>query len=626
MLFAKIFFSSGIMSVIFYLTGHLLISGRVPFKSNLLSFGFKALVGALTFVALYASIASGFKTVFILTLPLIAGIYLHYRKKDLNLSQKVKWTVGDLTFLLVFLLFSSFISFLIIRGDLSSGMKVPIKDQAFYSILAKSMANHSIENPTSVLSDFADLKNIVPYHYYELWMSAFLIRFFNVNPFLAQTGITYAFSIFLIFALVGGSLIKSNLNLYLKLAILLFAITFLFHRSWFTLPFPNEVYFGSILYDGHYKFVHLVPVFLLFIWFILEGNIQMAAYLFLFIPAINTVTLPWVGIAFLLMVICALIIYRSQLSMRENGYFLSVLMLFFLMGLFYVKLLGSSSGSGFITSIGGIVFNLLINGSKWMLANVILIPLFLYFMSKSRNDRNAILVLTILFVSSLLARALMDTNQNSFQIFQSASYLIVFAMVAMLGNRMIHSEKFRNFAVIVPLIALVLFTIDYKSISHVFKRNISKYDIAYIEQIADLKLENSKGLKIINTDKMTNLMKNPVYAGFNEYFVFNPELYCSLILNTDQLIPDKDDQSFQSKTLRNEFLPLCYYNIETGIDPFETDAVKKSKALTEFILKEKPSYLIVDAGYQIPSVLQKHLDVSITDRYSKEQFIKLRYP
>lgn len=198
-------------------------------------------------------------------------------------------------------------------------------------------------------------------------------------------------------------------------------------------------------------------------------------------------------------------------------------------------------------------------------------------------------------------------------------------MVFLLGIQWNKNEKLSVYFFLVPLLAIGLFIQNYSSISHVFKKNISKYDIGYIEQITKLKLDNSTGLKIINTGKMTNLMKNPVYAGFNEYFVFNERLNCVPIFNSDQLLPAENDHSFQSDALRKEFLPLCYYNKVTGNSPYEKDSLKKSQALKNYIKNYKPSFLIVDDGCEIPLELKKYLGISITDPNSNEKFIKLRY-
>lgn len=626
MLYLKLFLGVLTCIAVFHVLGQLISNKYRPFKGNLLNFAFKQILGSIAFVAIYAVVFTMFRTVFVLVIPLLIAVYYLTKKQIVNTLSKDKMVFTDFVFPVIFVFFSTLISFLVIRGDLSSGMKVPIKDQAFYSILAKSLSAHSTETFKSMLTEYTNASGLFPYHYYELWLASAFIKAFNVNPLLAQSGITYAYSLFVVFCLVMGTLEVSTVKTGRKILFLFFTLTFVFHRSWLAFIFPGDLYSDSIFYDGHYKFIHLIPVFLLIISLIYHKQNFLAALFFLMIPAINSVTLPWVGLAFVLLLIFAFFLYRPQQIFKHHIWFIVVLLTYLIFGVYYIKILESTNGSGFIKSIGGIVFNVLINGSKWLLINLVLIAALIYFSvkSKSGNMRDVFVFLIVVFASSILARALMDTNQNSFQIFLSASFLLIYSMVLLLGIQWLKNEKWSRSFLILPLLSLALFIQNYGSISHVFKRNISKYDIGYIEKIANLKLDNSKGLKIINTDKMTNLMKNPVYAGLNEYFVFNDMLYCAAIYNTDQLLPAEDDQSFQSNALRNEFLPLCYYNTVTETGPYVKDSLMKSNALKNYIKNFKPSYLIVDDGCETPLEFNAIIETPIIDSNSKERFYKLK--
>lgn len=621
----QILFFATIYIILSELSGRFLTRSASTFNSYLLRFAMRQILGSLLMVSFYAIVSTGFKTIFILCIPILAYIALHFKHKENTQTPQIN--ISDIVIIILTLVFSGCFIYLTIKGDLSNGLKIPVKDQAFYSNIARGLANGSSE---SLMNDFSSLgidAATSPYHYYELWQSSMFIKMFDINPLIAQSGITYSYSLMLLVLIVYGSLqeqVKSKTHI---LSGFLVAITFIFHREFLTYFFNSENGMDSILFDGNFKFLHIIPPFLISVLLLINGENKFGLVLFLTLIPINTATIPWVlltaGTLSFILTIKKGLIFKLKGRKAEMAFLFTFGILLF----YYIKISGNSNSQNYVKSIGGIINNILSNGLRSHIGNLILLSIAIIIL-KSRighKYRNALLFIYASLLYGLIGRAILDTNQNSFQIYKSAGFLFVFGMTMTIAIWISEQKKRQKYILLIPLFAIFMFAENFVYISHIFKPNISKYSNEYVEKLSQLTTKNPIGLKIINTEKMSNLMKNPIYAGFNEYFIFNNKMFNTIIINGESLLPDVSDNSYHAQTLRNEFMPNLIYNRLSSCKLYETNDSIRKNCFKYYLTKFKPEFMIVDKGVAIPEYISEHLKFEITDNnYSDETIYYLK--
>jgi hypothetical protein len=612
-----------IFSLICYFIGFITLGKKSilnEFKKDLL---FKLIFGSVVLTTVLAVYKTGFRTIYIGYVPLI--VYIGYNNRFFGNVLLVKFKAMD--FLVLFLQFLVVItlSFLLIQGDLINEQKALHMDQVFYASLSESIWQTGLESFQSVYLNVGQDISTNPYHYFELWLTGFSKNTFNVNAIFALKGIVFPFYIFVFFLTVYSFLLDNTAKKQ-RILLIMVSISFFFSRGFFANINNINSELSVILFDGCIKNIYPISFALFSFLLFKEGKTTTSLIFILFTSLVNIVIFPSMVGGLILYILFILVFYKKDLAeLVKDKYFVMSVILFFSLFAYYIFYIASSNDEMEIQkSIGGLIYNILNNTFFWLNEQVLLIGAVIFFLYKSTNivlKKISFLIICIAIVA-IFSRALLDNNQNAFQILNAVKFIVNYGLLLILLINLL--DYFNNYSTIVLYGVIVLsithFLIGYKYINHNFKSKIYAYTSEYVEEINSTDISNSIGIKIVNASNRTSLQKNPVYIGYCNYMPFLDKISTSVVLNIDSLLIE--DKTRYNRNINREFIDASYfisqsnYKVGSGITNWNSSVL--------FYLKKfKPQFCIVDKGIKLPLILEKFVKNSITDKGTGEKFYLL---
>jgi hypothetical protein len=623
MLVFKIAIYVFIFSLICYLIGFITLGRKSilnEFKKDLL---FKLIFGSVVLTTVLAVYITGFRTIYICFLPLI--VYMVYHNRFFGNVLLVKFKATDSLVLLLQFFFVITLSFLLIQGDLINGQKALHLDQVFYASLSESIWQTGLETFQSVyLNDGQDIPTN-PYHYFELWLTGFSKNTFNVNAVFALKGIVFPFYVFIFFLTIYSFLLENTVKKQ-KILLILVSIVFLFSRGLFINinNINNEL--SVILFDGCIKNIYPIA-FALFSFFLFkEGKIS-ASFIFILLSSlVNIVIFPSMVGGLLLYIFFILVFYKKDIAELVNDkYFIVCIILFFSLFAYYIFFIASSNQeTGIQKSIGGLFYNILNNSVFWLNEQFLLIGAVLFFLYKSTNvvlRKIGFLILCIAIVA-IFSRALLDNNQNAFQILNAIKFIVNYGLLLILLITLL--DYFKSYSTIILNVVIILsvihFFMGYKYINHNFKSKIYGYTSEYVKEINSTDISNSIGVKIVNASNRPSLQKNPVYIGYCNYMPFIENITTSVVLNIDSLLTE--DKPGFSRNINREFIKASFFISQTNYKA-GGNIESWNQSVLLYLNKLKPQFCIVDDGIELPIILEQFVSNKIIDKGTGEKFYLL---
>jgi hypothetical protein len=620
MIFLKIAFYLLIFTIICYVLGYLTLGKKSifnDFKKDLL---FKLIFGSVVIVTISAAYRTGFKTMYLAFLPLV--IYLSYYNRVYGNTYFTKFNISNFLIVFIQMLLAIFLSYLLVQGDLINDQKALHLDQVFYASLADSIWQTGIESFQSVyLNDGQDIP-INPYHYFELWLTGFSKNTFNVNAVFALKGIVFPFYVFVFFLMVY-SFLQNNTTNKQRILLVFLSIVFFFSRGLFVNinNINNEL--SVILFDGCIKNIYPIA-FALFSFFLFkEGKIS-ASFVFILITSlVNIVIFPSMVGGLFLYGLFLLVFYKKDLiDLFKDKYFVASIVLFFSLFIFYLFYQSSTNQETVIQkSIGGLFYNVLDNTSFWLKEQFLLFGLVLFGLVKSSNlvlKKCGFLILCI-GVMAIFSRALLDNNQNAFQILNTIKFIVNYGLLLILV--IIFIDYFQKYIKIIFLgviaISVIHFLTGYNYFSHNFKSKIYAYTNEYITEINALEIKNSVGVKIVDASNRPSLQRNPVYIGYCNYMPLTENIKTTVVLNIDSLLPK--NKTGYSGNIYNEFINASYFISQTNYKA-GGNIESWNQSVLLYLNKLKPQFCIVDDGIELPFILEQFVSDKIIDKGTGEKF------
>lgn len=597
----------------------------------------RLILGSVIAVSLFATIATKFQTIFLLSFPILfsIGYFLNIYKLE---TITIKKSQIIAFFFMLFIALS--LGFLNIYGIDFNGFKVPINDQSFYTNVAYNTTYFNSESFISYLNKFYGLeKTTMLYHYYEHWFTAFIYQFTKFNIHLILNGIITSFSFFCTF--LAFYLFLNNTSKKYNWLIVITAILFLFLRG-FNHYFPSsELSFinatDSILFDGNQKLIYPLPLFILSIYFLLNFlDKQVGLLVLLLLPILNIVFSPSI-IGALILYFCfvfCLNIKSISVQFKQHVLFILNVILFIVLLFIFIKYFSINFGTdSLVTSIGGVLSNVYRNLKSWILIQLPLLCVifyFLYYVKKKESIFILVLLLGIAF-SGAFGYAILDNNQNAWQMFACASRLSVIGLFLFLVQ--LAKGNFKYYYVttsLVSLLSLIMFVENYSTISHLPLKKISSYSPSYINEISKINFKNKIGVKFVNASTRPELQRNPVYAGIVNYFCLTENAYTTVVLNIQDLMPIPKDTIYNFETLKVNsivkeiivFSPFLSANNMSN-KTYNLNDLKFEQE--KFIINNKPEFCILESGVQFPDNIKKYIKKSFYDDGTKEEFLLLKY-
>jgi hypothetical protein len=147
----------------------------------------------------------------------------------------------------------------------------------------------------------------------------------------------------------------------------------------------------------------------------------------------------------LLYILLIYVFYKKDLSeLVKDKYFIISVLLFFSLFAYYLFFISSSNQeTGIQKSIGGSFFNILENSSIWLKEQFLLFTVSSIYLFRSKNDNFKKMYIFILSISiaAIFLRAVLDNNQNSFQILNATKFIVNYSIILLLSIMLIDKYK-----------------------------------------------------------------------------------------------------------------------------------------------------------------------------------------
>ena len=290
----------------------------------------------LLFIVLFSSlIVTKGLTIFIFVIPLI--FYLCYLNKLTLIKPSINFSLFTTVFsnflICIIVILPFFIlEFIFIVDTNEFHFITPYYDLRFYADLSSSLFLYGKENTSLHLNYISPVYNaeIVPYHYFELWLNGFFSMLFKTSPIKTLMLITYPL---LKAGTFIGVLSLISIKHSIKIKQIIFAVLLIFIAGIY-FPFYDDYlltkYFGSITQSGVFAFQRkLLPLYfvgIVALCFFFKNNYKSSIISILFFTVFSIGTAPaMLSLSFL----CALyLIYKTKIYQIAIFIFLFSISLF----------------------------------------------------------------------------------------------------------------------------------------------------------------------------------------------------------------------------------------------------------------------------------------------------------
>jgi len=593
------------------------------------------IIGITTIVLFYSIYNSQGRTINLLFLPIIVFLLYHFRHliikpkfKTQDIGTEILWSILPLIF--VFLVQSWF------YFDFHKGIIKPLfSDYFIYAGISNNLQFSGTENNLLNCNYFFPTYNhiIKPYHYFELWFTAFFSSLFKnslVNTYYFCTFTTFT-SIFIIGII---SLFENTIKN--KYAILTIAI-FLCFITDVTVPFNfNTSNSLSIMAINGQKVACIFCILLLAFITIRKGNWLIGLFILLSSPILSVTFLPgvWGGI----LLFCGIqILWNPKNNYKTYG--LIMLSIFVIASLFIAFITNSEIkpsnpeytrilNSGIFTNFdGSITFlnakRIVANFISYTIPNIALhsttrlllyLPLILLLLKSSFKNRKLFLLILLILIAGALTTSISKPILNSDQFTSLLGIcFIVFIIIAFADcmNSFIPVWK----KLIISLGIMIITVISWISPFNSRANYDNDEDIQLIEKASTMISENSE--IVIMTFLSDEDTKNSTFYSW---------IYVNTIMPISQfaknpIIFSIANPELYLKTKMSYYDSIAYHN-NTSINIWRQKGAQYT--LETFIHHYKIKYFYIKKGAVIPDFIKAKTIRSIESPHSKSKFLVIK--
>ncbi|WP_448520451.1 hypothetical protein [Rhodoflexus sp.] len=633
--------------LVFFLTGRL-VRWRLGITDRFFSeLFFSAFIGMTVWIALYAIIKSGGRTINILwLLPAAYFLYQYWPKQDTIRKPFLGFEItgnhiGAL--LLGTLLCYGWEAYFFFWPGGPMKYHIPFGDSVFYTRVISSLVTTGIESAWGIDMKLSGAyEGITLYHYYELWLNGLFIEAFQTPSLVLLMAVNVP--LFHCLVLIGIlAWIEKSHSITWWLSILCFGLLFVngVFLEWYKahpfLALSEDIRSDLLDFIGK----KTGPYYLYAIAFLLllqRTKYKEATVLILSISIVTTVALPTVAGGIML---SALILWLiRQTNMRDWLWdtiaalsALAIISVFFLiLGLRGVESGGPSELLANVIKLDWLTiktkFNLFIGLFihigvlywSWLLLLIVLgfQPL------QSISLRNFIVIGSVI-IAGATNWALLSPNLEAFQFFTHPTFSMLNLSLILQLNTLIIKPHVNTFRYVTALIGLILiiginYNRHYSTQKYYFSHDRS-YDFSFLSRLASQKITskiNGWGVSILHANEYVKTFQShlPIMVQMGEYLPLLHPTAQSFSISTFE-VPEVP-------RLRRYDLALMaftqFVNQQKAKGTFQS--IPQSQA--DFIRKHRMGYLIASKSAIVPPTIQPMITDSIVDSKSGERFYLLK--
>jgi hypothetical protein len=594
------------------------------FQKNII---IRLLVGFLLIATITAIIYTEGRTIFLPVIPIL----IYYRNQIIPPPKRQTITTNSFLIIILFSLIPLLFSYFYISGDDIDNLKLISLDQSFYASLSEIVKTSGIESTVSIIKPFEFLKSPVPYHYFENWISVFIMILYNTNSVLSMYGVLLPACLFVtilgVYSLID---LKENSSFFIKSFLIIISLFFIFLRGYYY----GKEHINSIFFEGNMKFVYLFPFFLMTLLFLKDNKLQLSFFSLLLIPILNIVFLPHVAMLcfFIIIYFSSQIKNKSFLNQENKSILINLLgyLLLFTFYLFFLADNSNTSNTEIVKSFGGIYYSIMNDIKGFMLSKFIFIVIFIYLIITKKLDPAEFKVILFSFFflfSASLSGSILNNNQNSYQIFLSADIIVtlIFFLVSIWYFSRTNKVIFGFILIVIFISEFVFLKKDFMKNSAflLFDKNYS-YDKNYLDSIRHFNFKNKVGIKVVDASQRIMTRRNPAYCGASVYMPYLDNILYSIVVNPHTLLPPNDG-SFINNIRNKEFISSSFFLKECISNDNTVNSVKYESSIKLFIYKFKPEFCILEGNAEIPSYIKSFIINDSELKTNNERFYLLKY-
>jgi len=635
-------------SLIFFYTIGKLISSFFISTTNEPNYYYRAFVSLITglfaVIIVFAIVKTRFNTI-MLALIFLFGIWLIKSKfYDFNIKNIKNLLLENFTRDIIILTTVSLILY-IFYGALFFEYpfnKIAHGDYYYYTRLIYMMVENGYENTILGLDPFYVGKiGASPYHYPELWLSAFYFQIFNILPLISILIIT---QVILATVLCMGiiALAREFSN---SIIIKIFGLLSLFFSG--LLLFEPISQTSSFIDFGNIYTPKFSIIALFLIWYLILSNRKSDFFYFplLILPVINIATAPSILTALSLYFLVKAIFSKTFKSFFYR--FIDILIIAVFIAAFYLLQPKIPAANLNIREIIEVNLHDPMQIIKTFVGgNIIFFSLYIWFFfpflayifyaklnKKEDFDskfKDIFLFWGILFFTGLIIWNLTNPMHDSLQFHLLPVYM--FTNLLIFISFIIVYNKINDFKPLIKYIFMVfwivIISINFLQLrSKAFFRyyNIADYySLEYLEKISMLVPKSYKSA--------IGVLSSPVEirTSFNAqmYWISMPpldNLFANVVminLTADEYVILSDDLKILKRA--NNFINSSPFN-KFSLQNDPQNVLNKDSLRLEFIKKNNIKYLIVKDQREISSILMEITKLIVFDPVSKEKFLVLNY-
>lgn len=538
------------------------------------------LVGVVIFPTIYAVIVSRGVSVLSILLIITLISFLFYRKVKIRIrfsNINPKPIIIGIVFLTGIYIIHLFYFYNFIEG-----INYIIKsDYEYYSRLASYLRDTGIENINIELF-LSESKSVVPYHYIEMWFTAFVSDFFKIHSQYALMLIVIPILYSVIF--FGGvdiiRIIKNKLGIKKNIIDYLIGL-FILITSTAGFLYPNYIPFlksdvWSMQVHGYHKLIYVYAIFIAILINFLKKDYKLVSLLVSILIVCQVNVAPAILVSYTLFFVYQLKLRRiSMKSFIENISLPMITLVLF--GLFY-KIYGGQDNVSLekseiinqFNNFSNIRIAINIIGKTFIQILIISLPFFILFFYyrkrlKKYIEKDFFYFLIFLNIGSLLSWVLFNQMHDSVQLWGNLFLVFSNITVFTLSFLVYYSSKNNLTKAIVVLLILIVSIVNYS------KNKDVKTKVLHTKQ--DVKSVFAK-------------------KDFKVVFIKEKEDYTSYFLKHEQTWVG------QNSSLMRTFDPLlitCISNYNIPIIDFKDEKFNQNTTFIKYISKLKEDSLFL--GY-----------------------------
>ena len=595
------------------------------------------IIGIITIIFIYSIIKAHGRTVNIILFPIIGYLFYHLKhsiiKKPIYNIQEIKkeilWSI--LPFLIIFM-YQSLFYFNFVKAEI----KPLFGDYFWYASISNNLQSNGTENDfLNCNYFFTSYSHIIkPYHYFELWYTAFFSSLFKnslVNTYYFCTFTTFT-SIFIIGIISLFENTIKNKYVILTIAIFLCFITDV------TVPFNfNTSNSLSIMAINGQKVACIFCILLLSFITIRKGNWLIGLFILLSSPILSVTFLPgvWGGI----LLFCGIqILCNPKNNYKTYGLImLSIFVIAFLFIAFitnseikpsnseYSRILNSGIFSGFDGSItinnikriaANFIFYTIPNIALHSITRLLLyLPFFVILIKSIFKNRKLFLLLILILIAGALTTSLSKPILNSDQFTSLLGIcFIVFIIIAFADCIKSVIPLWKKLSVSFGMFILII--ISWISPYNSRANYDNNEDIQFLKKASTMINENSE--IVIMTFLSDEDTKTSVYYS---WIYVNTIMPVSQFKRNPIIFSIANPEIYLTKKKFSYYDSIAYFN-NTSLNIWRQKG--KQYNLENFIHQYKIKYFYIKKGAVIPNFIKDKTIRIIESPISKSKFLVIK--